>query len=328
MKPQFVADLRAGDDVLSFFLVREQRLEPFRDPSKGRYLALVLADRSGEIAARMWEGGPEAAEEIAAGTVVKVKGTMEAYRGRRQLIITRIRSAQENEVDPADYMRTSGRDVETMLSEVQEAIGAVREPHLQRLLHSFFGDEAFRAALRQAPATRRSHHATRGGLLEHMVDMLALSRPLLQITPSLNEDLLTTGILLHDVGRLRELRFLGLDIASSDEGRLLGHVVLGDQLISEHIVQFSDFPRSLALQVHHMILSHHGRAEEEATHPPRTLEAAALHHLNELSGQVSRYAEVLDAEPETGHAWTRYDRGLRRSLYVGRETVRPEEDGA
>jgi len=328
MKSQFVADLHPGDAVLSFFLVRFQRLEPFRNRSKGQYLALILADRTGEIPARVWEQGPEVAERIARGMVVKVKGKVEAYRGRKRLIVARIRPAEEGEYETADFVRCSERDVEAMLDDVQKAITAVEEPHLQRLLRSFFGDEELRTALRQAPATLRLHHAYLGGLLEHMVDMLTLSRPLLRLIPELDADLLTAGILLHDVGRVAEFRFAGLDLVTTDEGRLLGHVVLGERMVSERIAQLPDFPQTLALRLRHMILSHHGRAEWGAAQPPRTLEAAALHYLNELNGQVSRFAELLKAEREPGHAWTPYDRRLRRSLYLGREPRRVEEEPA
>jgi len=325
MKSQFVADLRPGDAVLSFFLLRSQRLEPFRDRSKGQYLTLILADRTGEIPARVWERGPEVAEKLSPGMVVKVKGKVEAYRGHRRLIIARIRPAEEGEYEPADFVRISER---AMLGEVLEAIAAVEEPHLQRLLRSFIGDEEFRSALRQAPATLRLHHAYVGGLLEHVVDLLALSHPLLRFTPGLDGDLLTAGILLHDAGRVAELRFSGLQIVTTDEGRLLGHVVLGDRMVSERIAQFPDFPPTLALQLRHMILSHHGRAEWGAAQPPRTLEAAALHYLNELNGQVSRFAELLKTKREPGHAWTPYDPGLRRSLFLGREPRRAGEETA
>lgn len=326
MKSQFVADLKPGDAVLSFFLVRFQRLEPFRDPGKGQYLALVLADRTGEMPARVWEQGPEVAAQIARGSVVKVKGKVEAYRGRERLVVARIRPAGEGEYDPADFVRTSTRDVEAMLDGVGEAIAAVQEGSLQSLLYSFFGDEEFRAALRQAPATLRLHHAYPGGLLEHVVDMLALARPLLSLKPMLSADLLTAGILLHDVGRVAEFRLSGLDMVSTDEGRLLGHVVLGDRMVSERMAQFAAFPPPLALRLRHMILSHHGRAEWGAVQPPRTLEAAALHHLNELDSQVSRFVALSDEGQEPGRAWTDYDRGLRRSLYLGRERPRAEED--
>jgi len=328
MKSQFVADLQPSGDVLSFFLVRFQRLQPFRDRSKGEYLTLMLADHTGEIPARVWERGPEVAEEITRGTVVKVKGKVEAYRGRKRLIVARIRPAEPEEYEPADFVRTSERDVEAMLSDIREAVAAVEEPHLQRLLQSFFGDEEFRASLRQAPATLRLHHAYQGGLLEHTVDMMAMSRPLLSITPELDADLLTAGILLHDVGRVAEFRFSGLDITTTDEGRLLGHLVLGDRLVSEHIAQSADFPQALALQLRHMILGHHRRAEWEAPQSLRTLEAVALFHLNELNGQVNRFAELLSARREPGHAWTPYDPRLRRSLFLGREPQRAEEDTA
>jgi len=326
MKSQFVADLNPGDAVLSFFLVRFQRLELFRDPHKGQYLALVLADRTGEIPARVWEQGPEVAAQIARGSVVKVRGKVEAYRGRERLIVALIRPAEEGEYDPADFVRTSARDVEAMLDTVREAIAAVQEGHLQSLLHSFFGDEEFRAALRQAPATLRLHHAYPGGLLEHVVDMLALARPLLSLTPALDADLLMVGILLHDVGRVAEFRLSGLDIVPTDEGRLVGHVVLGDRMVSERMAQFAAFPSPLALRLRHMILSHHGRAEGEAVQTPRTLEAAALHHLNELDGEVSRFAALAGEGRVPGRAWTDYDRGLRRSLYLGRELRHAEED--
>jgi len=321
MKSQFVADLRPGDAVLSFFLVRLQHLEPFRNRSKGQYLTLILADRTGEIPARVWEQGPEVAERIARGMVVKVQGKVETYHGRRRLIVARIRPAEEGEYEAADFVRASERDVEAMLGEIQGAIADMEEPHLQRLLRSFLGDEEFRTALRQAPATLRLHHAYLGGLLEHVVEMITLSRPLLNLTPELDADLLTAGIILHDAGRVAEFRLSGLDWVTTDEGRLLGHVVLGERMVGERIAQLPDFPPRLALRLRHMILSHHGRAEWGAAQPPRTVEAAALHYLNELNGQVSRFAEALRARP---HRNPYPD--LRRSAVPGSGTARSREE--
>lgn len=317
-KETFVSDLKPGDRVTSYFLVRQKQLEPFRDQTKGEFLTLLLADRTGQILARVWENALAIAELIAVGDVVKVAGDVEAYQGRTQFIVHRLRRAAGDEVNLADFRPATARDIEQMQAELQAAVARVSDPHLAALLRYFYDDADFAAQLAQAPASRRLHHAYVGGWLEHLTQVLSLAETALALHPQINADLLRTGALLLSAGKLRELTW-ARDIDYTDSGRLLGHVVLADEEVSRALATMPDFPAGLALRVRHMLVSYRGRYEWGAPRQPMTLEAIALHHIDNLNTQISRFRDVLSARRDPSQAWTGYNRLLGRYLYAGDE---------
>ncbi|MGC8947151.1 MAG: 3'-5' exoribonuclease YhaM family protein [Anaerolineae bacterium] len=318
MKKQFVRDLRPGDRVLSFFLLRRKQLEPFRDRTRGEFLTLILSDRTGEILARLWEGAPEVDRRLESRQIVKVLGRVEEYLGQQQIIVEKIRPAKEEEYDLADMIPATERNVAQMLEEVRAAIAEVENPHLRALLSSFFDDPEFVARFSQAPAARRVHHAYLGGLLEHTVEVISLSRHLLTLYPQIHRDLLLTGVLLRDIGKIREYTW-EMGIEYSDEGRLLGHVVMSLEMVDRVLEGMPDFPPDLALRLRHMIVSHHGQYEWGSPRQPHTLEAAALHFVENLSAQVNRYQRLIATRRDPSKPWTEYDPLLGRYLYAGRE---------
>ncbi|MFQ6102502.1 MAG: 3'-5' exoribonuclease YhaM family protein [Anaerolineae bacterium] len=327
MKEQFVRDLRPGDRVLGFFLVRRKQLEPFRDRTRGEFLTLVLTDRTGEILARVWEDAPAVAETFEQGQVVKVLGEVEEYLGRWQVIVEKIRPAEPDEYDLADMLPATERDVDEMLASLRATMEEIENPHLRALVACFFDDEEFVARFSRAPAARRVHHAYLGGLLEHTVEVVALCRAVMELYPQIHRDLLLTGALLHDVGKVAEFEYEA-DIGYSDKGRLLGHVVMSDRLVSDAIATLPDLPADLALRLRHMILSHHGRYEWGSPRRPKTLEAVALHHVENLDAQVNRFYRILATRRDLEKPWTEYDTLLRRYLYAGRdEELSIEEEG-
>jgi len=318
MKEQFVSDLKEGDRVLSFFLVKHKQLEYFRDRTRGQFLTLSLGDKTGQILARVWDKAPERAETFAEGDVVKVLGEVEEYLGRRQVIVAKLRPAKEDEYELEDFLPHTERDIGEMLATVRETIASVENPHLRALLDKFFADEEFVAAFCRAPAARRIHHAYLGGLLEHTVEVIALCQTVITLYPQINRDLLMTGALLHDVGKTREFTYQR-DVDYSDEGRLLGHVVLSEQMISERLAETPDFPPDLTLRLRHLVVSHHGRYEWGSPRRPKTLEACALHYVENLDAQVNRFAQIIAARWDKTRPWTEYDTLLKRYLYAGQE---------
>ena len=315
-KGLFVSDLRVGERAVAFYLAQHKQLEPFRDRTKGEFLTLVLSDRTGQVLARVWEDAPALAETFAEGEVVKVAGEVEEYLGRTQLIVHKLRRAQEEEYDLADFLPATDKNPDELLAVVRAHVDAIQQPSLAALVRFFYDDAGFMARLAQAPAGRRVHHAYLGGLLEHLTEMLALSDTVLTLYPAIDGDLLRTGVLLHDIGKLQEYTW-ERDIEYTDEGRLLGHVVLGDEAVGGAIAQLPDFPAELQMRVRHMLLSHHGRYEWGSPRRPQTLEAIALHHIEDLSAQVNRFQQLLGARREGSGAWTDYDRLLGRQLYAG-----------
>jgi 3'-5' exoribonuclease len=324
-KGTWIADLRDGDAFVGFYAISNLRLEPFRDPSRGRFLRMVLSDRTGCLEARVWEDGEKVAASLDAPQAVKVEGQIETFQSSLQARISRIRPASDGEFDLTDLRPGTRREVDGMLSEIDRAVGAIRDPFLSALCSHFFNDPEVRSALRTASAAKRIHHSYVGGLLEHIYEVLLLSRPLIELYPQLDGELLTAGILLHDLGKLEELTF-GLTTEYTDIGRLLGHVVLSTQKVEAAIERIPGFPSDLAVRLVHMLLSHHGRYEWGSPRRPKTLEAAALHHLENLDGQVNRFAGMLDSARQVGQAWTDYEPELGRTLYAGHEEgLTPEE---
>ena len=315
-KGYFISDLRVGERVVGYFVDKHKQLEPFRDRSKGEFLTLVLSDRTGDVLARVWDDAPALAETFAEGDVIKVAGDVEEYLGRTQLIVNKLRRAEEGEYDLADFLPATEKDVDAMLAAVQAQVRRIENPHLAALVRLFYDDAQFTARLAQAPAARRVHHAYLGGLLEHISEILTLCDTVLALYPAIDGDLLRAGALLHDVGKLREFSW-DREIDYTDEGRLVGHVVLGDEAVSRALAQLPDFPAELALRVRHMLLSHHGRYEWGSPRRPATLEAIALHHVEDLSAQVNRFQLLLGARREPDEVWTEYDRLLGRQLYAG-----------
>jgi 3'-5' exoribonuclease len=326
-KGPWVADLQPNDHFTGFYLARDVQMRSFRDPSRGKYMRMRIMDRTGSIEARVWENADEIETLLQEAAVVKLEGETELFQDRLQVRVLRLRLAMPGESDPADMLPSTKRDVEAMMQEIEKAIESIEDDFIKRLLLHFFADSSFRKAFFSAPGARRIHHAYLGGLLEHTYEILLLSAPLLNLYPEIDRDLLVAGILLHDVGKLREFQW-ELDFEYTDEGRLVGHVVPGAEMVASAAKQIDGFPTWLAIRLQHIILSHHGRYEWGSPRRPKTLEAIALHHLENLDGQVNRFHCLMQAAKLEGRAWTKYDYLLGRSLYAGSdEEIAIEERG-
>ncbi|MBK6433201.1 MAG: OB-fold nucleic acid binding domain-containing protein [Anaerolineae bacterium] len=319
-KTQFISSLQPGDAVLDFFLVKRSRLRPFKDPTAGSFLSLLLSDRSGEIGAQVWDKAEEMADLISPGAVVKVQGRVRQYQERIYLAIRQIRPARPHEIVPTDYDLSGAtpageRNVEAMLGVLRDAIRTVGHLDLLRLLDSIFGDADFLADFCQVRASPL-HHAYHGGLLEHTVEMLVLSRPLLALFPAVDGDLLTTAILLHDVGRVIEAG-ANESMSRLPAARLVGHQALGDAWLVERLAQIPDFAPDLALRLRHSVLSHHGYTGASG---PATLEALALARLNTLSTELNETTRAARQAQSRHVAWTGDLIATRGPLYVGQES--------
>lgn len=318
-KGPFLRDLEPGNRFIGYYVLRSKQLEPFRDPARGYFLTLVLSDRSGQLIARVWDNAEMAYEDVLEGEIVKLDGETESFLERTQIRILRLRPAEPKEYDMRDMLPSSPRDPDEMLNELKGFINEIQNPHLSALVNIFFDDKEFIDQFVQAPAARRIHHAYLHGLLEHTLEILILAKTAIELYPHLDADLLFSGILLHDIGKVREYTW-DLDINYTNEGRLLGHVVMANEMISKAIESLPEFPEELGLRLRHMLLSHHGRYEWGSPRRPKTLEAIALHQLENTSAQINRFSMLLDhRQPDKN--WTEYDRLLRRQLYGS-----PEDD--
>src|SRR5574337_897623 len=325
MEKVFVADLAEGEAVTSFFLAKQVQVRQRR--SGEPYLALLLGDRTGEVAAVMWEGADEASKDLAEGDIVKVQGRLGTYQRERQLTVTRLRQALPEEVALEDYLPRSEQDPVVLLARLREAVDGMREPHLARLIRDLLADEAFMAAFAAAPAAKNIHHAVLGGLLEHTVSVVGLCQLLADYYPVVDRDILLAAAMLHDAGKVRELAWDRV-FDYTDAGRLLGHITLGAFLVEERIRAIPDFPQELAQRLLHCILSHHGELEWGSPRRPKTLEALVLHYAEDLDGKVNSFLSFAQSHPDPQHpGWTQFNKALDRYLYFGRrEVAEPSQD--
>ena len=324
-KGPWVADLAPGMEFVGFYVARNPRLVAFRDPGRGKYLRMQLLDRTGLIDARLWDGAEEAFEEVKEGGPVKVAGVVETFREELQVNVRRMRTALDEELDIADFVRVTPRDPGTMWETVMQAVGEIEDAHLAAAVRHFYGDLDWASRFIEAPSARRIHHAYRSGFLEHIHELLVLAKPLMELYPEVNRDLLRAGILLHDIGKLEELTW-GWDTDLTLEGHLVGHIVIGAQMVGRAIEAIEGFPKARATELLHLVVSHHGQLEWGSPRRPKSIEAIALHHLDNLDAQVNRIKLLTESARANGHPWTAYDRMLGRSLYAGNGTGSPAED--
>ena len=283
----FVTELRPGSEVDGVFAcTRKERLTA-RNGSA--YLSLELRDRTGAITARAFRDADFLAGQFERGDLVWVSGRVERFRDQLQLEIRAIRRADPEGLDPSDFLPAAYRDLDELDGFLEHLAGEVYDRDYRRLLDALLGDPAVRQELRRAPCTRAGHHAYLGGLLEHTVAVATLAQETCALHPRLNSDLLTAAAIVHDLGKTREFE-LGAEIALSEEGRLMGHIALGQQMVAERCSELGGFPREKLLALSHCILTHHG-SEGVPSRRFGSAEAVALHRLNALDAAVKGVLE-------------------------------------
>jgi 3'-5' exoribonuclease len=331
MKEPMVADLAARENqvVTGYFAAGSKSLRTKKDGT--RYFALTLCDRTGPIEARVWTAAD--AGEFEAGDVVKIRGQVVRYNEKLQINIDKLRRAASGEYELGDFVPTTERDIDEMWTELEAWVAGFSDLHLKALLEAFLHDEAIAVALRQAPAAKALHHAWIGGLLEHILSLMSLCDLVAGHYPQINRDLLLTGVVLHDIGKLRELRW-GTGFEYSLEGQLLGHITIGMGMIGKKIDSIPDFPPAKRLLVEHLVLSHHGKYEFGSPKLPMTPEAIMLHYLDDLDAKMQTvHAEFArnQASGRSGAEMTEWVRSLERPLldtraFLGHAAPAPSPD--
>jgi 3'-5' exoribonuclease len=308
-----VKDLRDRQAVRSTFLVAKKAL-PVGKAGKP-YLALTLCDKTGEIEARLWDDAEECAARFAAGDFIQVQAEATLYNGKLQLKLISVERLAPDSVRPGDFLPESRFDADLLFAQVRALVVQVRSPHIRELLLGFLDDPEIGPAFKRAPAAKGVHHPFLGGLCEHTLSVLQLGWRICDHYPQLDRDLVTAGCLLHDIGKTRELTYeRGFDY--SDEGRLVGHLVMTCQWIHERVQHIPDFPRELEWHLVHLVAAHHGKLEFGSPKVPHTLEAMVVHALDELDSRVSSFG-LLFEKAQGESSWTDYQRLYDRSLFKG-----------
>lgn len=319
MKSAFVAELRDGQVVTSFFLVRDKGIQTSANGERS-WLQLSLADRTGTIKAKMWDNFAELERTFDRDDIVRVRGRVKPYRGERELHIDQIIVALDTDYVLDDFLSHTKYDVEELYAQLRGEISAVRNPWLRRLLVSFVDDPELAAKLKRAPAAMTMHHAYLGGLLEHIMSLCGLAKKAAQHYSEVDSDLLLTGVVLHDIGKTEELCYKRA-ISYTTEGQLLGHIVIGLGMVQKKIAGIPEFPRSLAVLVEHLIVSHHGSYEFGSPKLPVVREAVLLNHLDDLDSKMAAMRETL-GHTQAEELWTERNAALRRSLLNSEAYVR------
>jgi 3'-5' exoribonuclease len=310
MKPAYVSNLTPDTTITSFFLVCEKELRSTREGKP--FMRLELSDRSGAIEARLWDNVEGFASLFDRDDIVKVQARVENYKNRLQLIVERIRRAEPGEIDLADYFPHTAEDIEQLYTRLREHVAAIKNPYLSRLASGVIEDPAISPRLKRAPAAKIMHHAFVGGLLEHIVSLCDLCRLAAQHYRELDLDLLLTGAILHDIGKLDELCYERA-IHYTNDGQLLGHIILGLEQVTERMNAIEGFPTDCKTLVKHLLISHHGQYEFGSPKLPMFREALVLHYLDDLDSKMGAARAVLGNDGgEAG--WTNFSSALNRRL--------------
>ncbi len=311
MKSPYVGNLVPNETVTAQFLVlsKEIRQKKTGEP----YLSLHLADRTGEIEAKMWDNVVEVMHTFERDDFVKVKGFAQIYQSRSQFTVHRLRRLEEHEVDFADFFPCSERDADEMWEELQAIIRSLQNAHLRLLLQAVFSDAHLAGMYQMAPAAKNIHHACRGGLLEHVLSLCALSRLVASHYKDVDVELLITAAILHDIGKVEELTY-SRSFGYSADGQLLGHIVMGVRLLSDAFGKVQDFPPRLRTLLEHMIISHHGELEFGSPKVPAFPEALLFHHLDNLDSKMDAMRNALKRDSHLDGEFTGWIAPLERIL--------------
>ncbi len=319
-KTVFVKDLRANTPVKQPFLVVRKDL---RTGERGPYLLVTLADRTGELNGIQWNFAEPAARGIDEGDVAVATGSVSTYQGQLQVRLESIKRCDPAAVDLADYVR-SVENPDEILAKLQALLDTVEHPHLRSLIDAFISDEKFMARFVRAPAGKRWHHALVGGLMLHTYEVTAICDRVTELYPQANRDIVLTAAFLHDIGKVYELRS-GAVRDYTLEGRLIGHVVLGTQMVLDKIRKIEGFPEETRLHIEHAVLSHQGELEQESPVVPKTLEACIVYHADNLDAQTNAFLQVRDRTEDRGEQWSEYIALIERQLWTGK--MPPARDG-
>jgi len=316
MPRKMIQDLKSGDQIDQLFLLRSKLLRTARNGSL--YMQLEFVDRTGVMPGRMWDASQELFDTFQPDDFVRVKGRVETYQNRLQTVVSFIQPRPDSEVDVTDFLPTTNKDVGAMFDRLVEIAKTVKHPGLRKLLASFLKDPDISEKFRRAPAAVQYHHAFLGGLLEHTLGVSEMALVVAEQYPDLDRDMLVTGVILHDVGKINEFSY-ERSFSYTDSGELLGHLYIGARMVEERAADIPELSPQTAEALVHLILSHHGEYEYQSPKLPMTAEALAVHHLDNLDAKINAFrgAMLRDRDPES--RWTEWNRMFERRLFKGHD---------
>jgi 3'-5' exoribonuclease len=324
MKDFYIGDcLRHENKIItSTFVVVSKQIKPKKtgDP----YLALTLGDRSGQIEAKMWDNVDDVLNAFEQDDYLKIKGLINKYKQRFQLTIHKLRKLGDSEIEFADYLPKTAKDIDELWRTLTGFISTFENPHLKSLVHAFMDDPEIAVAYRNAPAAKTLHHAYIGGLLDHVVSLFRSCDLICRNYAQVNRDLLLTGAFLHDIGKIHELTY-NRSFSYTTKGQLLGHMVIELDMLRDKLALVPGFPEELKTMIEHLIISHHGQYEFGSPKLPMFPEALILHYLDDLDSKMEAMRAQFERESTHDGPWTSYNPSLGRPLLNTEKFLSPKK---
>jgi len=319
MSRRYVNQLGHKEPVDEVFIASGKQLRPNRNGNL--YLQVDLSDRSGTIAARMWNANESVYKSFANGDYVRVEGTAQLFQGAMQVIATGLTRVDPDEVNEDEFTQLASVEVDKLVGRINAILRGMSDPHLRNLAECFLLDDTFMGRFTRAPAGVKHHHAYHGGLIEHVVALMEVVLRICPCYPRINRDLLLMGAFIHDIGKVEELTY-DRELAYSDEGQLIGHVVIAVRMLNEKVREAQRLageviPEETVLRLKHMLVSHHGQYEFGSPRLPMTLEAVALYLLDNLDAKINAFDQLMREDPNVESPWTHYHANLGRKLFKG-----------
>ena len=320
MKTPYVSELKPNQIIETSFLVQSKEI---RQKKGGElYLSLFLADRTGELDAKMWDNVNDILNEFERDDFVKVKGIIQVFHNKPQMTIHKMRRMDESEVSFSDYFPSSKRDPEEMWRELRGIIAGIGNPNLKGLLEAILNDEDVARRYRIAPAAKQIHHAFLGGLIEHVLSVCGMAKAAAAHYANIDYDLLITGAILHDIGKIYELNY-ERGFSYSNEGQLIGHISIAMRMLGDKFHSLPDFPPLMRSLVEHMILSHHGKLEYGSPKLPQFPEALLLHYLDDLDSKMEAMRALIENDRQVEGCFTSYNPAMERSALKKERYLNP-----
>ena len=302
---KYIKDLTEGSRIQGVYFCKSKISTETKTGKP--YDSLVLQDKTGLLDTKIWDPNSLGIAEFEAGEFIDVVGDVIIFNNAKQARLTRARRAEANEYDPADYMPSTKKNIDEMYSELLKFVDSIENTYYKELMELFFCDEKFANSFKHASAAKTVHHGYIGGLLEHSLNVAKLCDASFSMYPIMKRDLLITAALLHDIGKLRELSAFPQN-DYTDEGQLLGHVVMGAMMVDEKIREIPNFPESLKADLEHCILAHHGSLEFGSPKKPALIEALALSMADNMDAKVETFAEAIENNDSDG--WLGFNKFL------------------
>jgi 3'-5' exoribonuclease len=325
MKDFFIRDCPQHENatIVSSFVVASKQIKPKR--TGDLYIALTLADRTGQIEAKVWDNVHEFLNSFEQDDFVKVKGLINKFNNKFQLTVHKLRKLEETEVDFSDYLPKTDKDVDALWRTVGDFVESLQNQYLKSLIKAFMADPEIATNYKNAPAAKSLHHAFIGGLLDHVVSLFKVCDLASRNYPQVNRDLLLSGAFLHDIGKLYELSY-ARSITYTTKGQLLGHMIIELEMLQAKIKQVPGFPNELKILLEHMIISHHGQYEFGSPKLPMFPEALMLHYLDDLDSKMESMRAQFEREANNDDAWTGYNPSLARPLLNSAKFLTKKEE--